>query len=85
METILGYIVLGLAALLGLFITFQKLFTEPVNALNITMQQLIGKIDALTKDDERQNETLSEHGKQINDLHDRVGKVETKMEMYHKE
>ena len=84
MEEFLGYLVLGLAALVGLLVSIQKLFTDPVNALNISMQQLSGRLDALAKDDERQNEMLAKHGEQINDLHDRVGIVETLIDMYHK-
>lgn len=83
METFLGYLVLGLVTLIGLFTAIQK-FIEPINALNVSVQKLNDHIETLTKDNERQGKTLDDHEKQINDLHDRVGIVETKIDMYHK-
>ena len=83
MEEFLGYLVLGLATLIGLFWTAQK-FLEPINALNLAVQELRDYIGSLKEDDERQNADIKEHTKEIDKLKDRVGKVETKIDMYHK-
>ena len=83
MEEFLGYLVLGLATLIALFAAAQK-FLEPINALNLAVQELRDYISSLKDDDARQNAELKDHGKQISELSDRVGKVETKIEMYHK-
>lgn len=84
MEEFLGYLVLGLSTLIGLFFAAQK-FLEPINALNLAVQELRDYIGSLKEDDERQNADIKEHGEQINQLKERVGKVETKMDLYHKE
>lgn len=83
MEEFLGYLVLGLATLIGLFTAAQK-FLEPIDALNLAVQELRDYIGSLKEDDERQNQDIKEHSKEIDKLKDRVGKVETKIDMYHK-
>lgn len=83
MEEFLGYLVLGLSTLIGLFAAAQK-FLEPINALNLAVQELRDYIGSLKEDDERQNADIKEHGEQIRKLQNDVGRIETKIDMYHK-
>lgn len=59
-------------------------FTKPINELKIVIQKLNDCIEHLMKDNENQNKRIEKHGQEIDDLKDRVGKVETKINIYHK-
>ena len=65
---------------LGSFIAVIIKFVQPINDLRIVIQKLNDTIDNLQRDNDTQNKRIDKHGKQIDDLNNRVGKIETKME-----
>lgn len=79
---ILGYIVLAVITL-GSFVTVVFKFTQPVNDLRVVIQELRDCINSINKEKDRQNERLNAHAKQLDDITGRVGRLETKMDMYH--
>lgn len=79
----LGYLVTALITL-GSFIAVIIKFTQPINDLRLLIQKLDDTITNLIKDGEKRDERIDTHGKEIDDLKDRVKTVETKMDMYHK-
>lgn len=80
----MGYLVSAVITLGGFVAVIMK-FIQPINDLRVVIQKLNDNIDALKNDNTKQSQRLDKHGKQIDDLEHRVGKVETKIEMYHKE
>ena len=82
--TVVGYAVLVIITL-GSFITLIVKFTQPINDLKIVMQELRDCIEHLRNDNVVQNKRIEKHGIEIDKLKGRMQKVETKIEMYHKE
>ncbi len=80
----LGYLVCSLVTLGGFIGVIMK-FVQPINDLRVVIQKLNDNIDALKSDNIKQNDRINKHGEQIDKLDNRVGKIETKIEMYHKE
>lgn len=80
----IGYAVVVVITL-GSFIAVIQKFTQPINELKVVIQKLNDCIESLRNDNEVQNKRLEKHGIEIDDLKDRVGKVETKINLYHKE
>lgn len=81
---LVGYAVIIIITL-GSFIAVIQKFTQPINELKIVIQKLNDNIDTLKKDNDAQNKRLDRHRQEIEDLQVRVNKVETKMEMYHRD
>lgn len=80
----LGYLISALITLGGFIAAIVK-FIQPINELRVVIQKLNDTIDALKDDTDILNKRIEKHGEQIDDLDHRVGKIETKIEMYHKE
>lgn len=78
----IGLIVLAVVALSG-FVTIVIKFTQPINELRLAIQKLIDKLDSLSGDNEEHEKRLKEHDIHFNKLDGRVGKLETKMKIYH--
>lgn len=78
----LGYAVTAVITL-GAFIAVIQKFTQPINELRVVMQKLNDNIDALKNDNVTQSKRLDRHGEKIDTLEKKVGKIETKMDMYH--
>lgn len=78
----LGYLIAGLITLGGFVAVIQK-FTQPINELRVVIQKLLDKMDTITETDTIQNKRLDKHGDEIDKLDKRVGKIETKIELYH--
>lgn len=78
----LGYLVTAIITL-GAFIAVIQKLTQPINDLKVVIQELRDCISSLKTDNASQNQRLNEHGKDIEDLKDRMGRAETKIEMYH--
>ena len=83
-EQFIGNVIMVVITL-GSFIAVIQKFTQPINDLKIVIQELRDCIVNLKSDNELQNKRLEKHGVEIDELKDRVGKVETKVKMYHKE
>ena len=86
----LGYIVTAVITLGAFYGVIQK-FTQPINELRVVIQKLLDNMESMEKSDqdrdekiEKQGDELREHGKEIGDLKSRVGKMETRMDIYHK-
>ena len=79
----IGYLVSAIITLGG-FIAVVTKFTQPINDLRIVIQKLNDAIDSLKNDNLLQNRRIDKHGEEIDKLDHRVGKLETKMDMYHK-
>jgi outer membrane murein-binding lipoprotein Lpp len=75
----LGYLVLAIITLGGFVAVIVK-FVQPINDLRVVIQKLNDCIEALRNDNDAQNRRIEKHGEQIDDLNNRVGKMETKME-----
>ena len=80
---IIGYGVLALITL-GSFITLVLKFTQPINELRVVIQKLNDNIDALKSVNANHEQRITKHGEQLDKLDNRVGKLETKMDLYHK-
>ena len=80
----LGYLVSAIITLGGFIAVIMK-FVQPINDLRVVIQKLNDAIDALRNDNSQQNERIKKHGEEIDHLKERVGTVETKIKMYHKE
>lgn len=78
----LGYLVTAVITL-GSFIAVIQKLTQPINDLKVVIQELRDCISSLKTDNATQNRRLDEHGKDIDDLKDRMTKAETKINMYH--
>ena len=78
----LGYLVTAVITL-GSFVAVIQKLTQPINDLKVVIQELRDCISSLKTDNATQNRRLDEHGKDIDDLKDRMTKAETKINMYH--
>ena len=70
---------------LGSFIAVIMKFTQPINDLRVVIQKLNDNIDTLKSDNANHDRRITQHGQEIDKLDNRVGKLETRMDMYHKE
>ncbi len=80
----IGYLVLA-AITLGSFIGVAQKFTQPINELKVVIQELKDCIVQIRADNEMQNRRITQHGQEIDELKGRVGVMETKMDLLHKE
>lgn len=80
----LGYLISAIITLGGFVAVIMK-FVQPINDLRIVIQKLNDTIDTLKTDNDNQNKRIEKHGEEIDKLDHRVGKLETKVEMYHKQ
>ncbi len=80
---IVGYAV-SVIITLGAFIAVILKFVQPINDLRVVIQKLNDNIDTLKGDSKDHDERIKKHGKAIDELGNRVGTLETKMEIYHK-
>lgn len=80
----IGYLVSAVITLGG-FIAIIMKFIQPINDLRVVIQKLNDTIETLKNDNASQNRRIEKHGEQIDELHHKVDKIETKMEMYHKD
>lgn len=81
--TILGYVLLALVTIIGFVVAIIKM-TKPINNLCIAVQELRDSIKSLRELSTTQNSRLDAHGQEIDDLKLKLGKLETKVNMYHK-
>ena len=79
---VIGYAV-SVIITLGAFVAVIQKFTQPINELKIVIQKLNDNIDALKTDSINQNRRIEKHGEEIENLDKRVGKIETKIDLYH--
>lgn len=79
---IVGLLVVG-AVTLGGFITLIWKIMQPINELRVVIQKLNDTIDSLTNDNNLQNKRLDKHGIEIDNLNQRVGNLETRVDIYH--
>ena len=79
-----GYLVSAVITLGGFVAVIVK-FIQPINELRIVIQKLNDKMDMYDKMNENHDKRIEKHGKEIDNLGHRVGRLETKMDMYHKE
>ena len=80
----IGYLVSAIITLGGFVAVIMK-FIQPINDLRVVIQKLNDNIDALKNDNTQQNKRIEKHGEQIDNLGHRVDKLETKVELYHKD
>ena len=80
---ILGYAITAVITL-GAFVAVIMKFTQPINDLRVVIQKLNDNIDSLKSDNASHDKRITQQGLEIDKLDGRVGKLETKMDMYHK-
>lgn len=78
-----GYLVMGLTTLGG-FVAIIIKFIQPINDLRVVIQKLNDNIDMLKLHNDVQNKKIEKHDMDIDRLSDRVGKLETKVDLFHK-
>ena len=78
----LGYLISGIITLGG-FVAIVYKFTQPINDLKVVIQELKDTLKAMKDSDKRRDEAIEAHGRDITDLRDKVGKLETRVDMYH--
>lgn len=79
---VVGLLVGGIIVL-GSFIAVILKFTQPINELRVVIQKLLDKLETLSSDNADHGKRLDDHDDKFNKLDGRVGKLETKMDMYH--
>ena len=79
----LGYLIMAVITL-GSFIAVIMKFVQPINELRVVIQKLNDSIDSLRNDNAVQNKRIDRHGERIDQLDNRVGKIEMKIEMIEK-
>ena len=79
----LGYLIMAVITL-GSFIAVIMKFVQPINELRVVIQKLNDNIDSLKSDNAVQNKRIDRHGERIDQLDNRVGKIEMKIEMIDK-
>ena len=82
--SMIGYIVSTIITL-GAFIGVIMKFIQPINELRVMIQKLSDAIDNFGKDSVSLDRRVTKHGEQIEHLDNRVGKLETRVDLYHKE
>lgn len=75
----------GAVITLGGFIAVIMKFIQPINDLRVVIQKLNDRLDAINKQDETRDKRIDAHGQRLDTLDGRVGKLETKMTIYHKD
>jgi uncharacterized coiled-coil DUF342 family protein len=83
-QEFLGYAVLAIITIGSLIAVVGKL-TQPINELRIVIQKLNDNIDMLKRDNETQAKKIDNNSTAITNLDNRVGKIETKISLYHKD
>jgi len=73
-----GMMISGIAVISGFAAIVIKI-TKPINDLNLNILRLTAAIDKLTDNDKRQDERISCHGKQIDDLFLKTESLEEKI------
>lgn len=81
---ILGYLVVA-ATTLGGFVAVIIKLTQPINELKLVIQELKDCVKTLRDNNIIQDKRLDKHGKDIDELKQKVNEIETKMNIYHKE
>ena len=69
---------------IGGFLAIIWKFTEPINKLNLAIQELRDYMRQERETNDRQNKRLDEHGKAIDNLNVEMQGLKTRVEMYHK-
>lgn len=82
--TVLGYVLLAFITIIGFIVSIINL-TRPINDLRIAVQELRGCIESLKESETTQNARIETHGNEIDELKIKVGKLETKINLYHEE
>lgn len=82
-NTILGYVVTSIITLGGFIAVIMK-FIQPINELRVVIQKLNDNIDVVKRDNEQQGKKIEAHDEKITELDGRVGRIETKIDVYHK-
>lgn len=80
----LGYLVTAIITLGG-FVAIIMKFVQPINDLRVVIQKLNDNLDSLKNDSGKHDKTLEVHEEKIDNLDRRVGGLETKMDIYHKD
>lgn len=80
---LVGYVLLALITIITFVGLIVKLM-QPINLLNIAIQELRDLIAGIKETISRQNKRLDDHGRQLDELRTRIDVVETKVNMYHK-
>lgn len=80
----LGIVITALITL-GSFIALIMKFVQPINELRVVIQKLNDRLDAKNEQDDTRDKRIDAHGAHLDNLDGRVGKLETKMNIYHKE
>ena len=76
---------IGAIITLGAFVGVIMKFIQPINELRLAIQKLTDYIDAMKADDKNRDDRIKNHDEQLDKLHGRVGKLETRMSIYHKD
>ena len=79
----LGYLIMAFINLVSFIAVIMK-SVQPINELRVVIQKLDDTIESLKSDNAIQNKRIDRHGERIDQLDNRVGKIETKIEMIDK-
>lgn len=91
---IIGEIVIALGTIVGLLLSVQNLLkplkgaieenTKETIVSNMKIHELTSSIAAMQESNKSRDRRIEKHGEEIDNLHHRVDKLETKVDMYHK-
>lgn len=79
---ILGYGV-TIVITLGSFVAVIMKFMQPINDLKVVIQELKDCVKALKEDRDEIRKQVETHGVEIRELRESIGKIKTKIEIYH--
>lgn len=80
----LGMLIVALVTL-GSFIAIIVKFTQPINDLRVVIQKLNDKLDGLEKQSDAYGSKFEKIEGRVDGIDNRLGDVELKMKMYHKD
>lgn len=65
---IVGIVVVGLVAILGLINSFMKLIVSPISDLTVSISRLNATIEHISKEYDRLEKRVNEHGERLDSI-----------------
>lgn len=83
---ILGMLLVGLTVIISVLASFSKFtssFSQPINELKIAIENLNSSVASMKDLIKVQEERISKHGNEIDDVKTRLTQLETEVHMHH--
>lgn len=83
---ILGMLVVGLTVIISVLASFSKFtnsFTQPIHELKIAIENLNSSVASMKELIKVQEDRITKHGNELDDVKDRLTQLETKVAIHH--